>query len=162
MGGEVGHGCWSPLWPPRLGDSWGEWSCHHTSFRANSPPDLLYSVLFLTYNPSWFYSGDWDRLAPFPVPPTSSTKPCFLFQVKWSESRSVLSDSATPRTVQSMEFSRAEYWRGEPFPSPGYLPNPGIEPRSCSLQADSLPTWAIREAQFQATGKQGRQHSWCL
>ena len=38
-----------------------------------------------------------------------------------------------------MEFSRPEYWSGEPFPSPGDLPNPGIEPRSPTLQADSLP-----------------------
>ena len=41
--------------------------------------------------------------------------------------------------IQSMEFSRPEYWRGQPFPSPGDLPNPGIEPRSPALQADSLP-----------------------
>ena len=38
-----------------------------------------------------------------------------------------------------MEFSRPEYWSGWPFPSPGGLPNPGIEPRSPTLQADSLP-----------------------
>ena len=38
-----------------------------------------------------------------------------------------------------MEFSRPEYWSGWPFPSPGDLPNPGIEPRSPTLQADSLP-----------------------
>ena len=38
-----------------------------------------------------------------------------------------------------MEFSRPEYWSGYPSPSPGDLPNPGIEPRSPSLQADSLP-----------------------
>ena len=38
-----------------------------------------------------------------------------------------------------MEFSRAEYWNGEPFPSPGDRPNSGIEPRSPKLQADSLP-----------------------
>ena len=43
---------------------------------------------------------------------------------------------ATPGTIQSMEFSRPEYWSGS---SPGDLPNPGIEPRSPSLQADSLP-----------------------
>ena len=36
-------------------------------------------------------------------------------------------------------FSRQEYWSGQPFPSPGYLPNPGIKPRSPALQADSLP-----------------------
>ena len=40
----------------------------------------------------------------------------------------------------SMGFSRQEYWSGLPFPSPGDLPNPGIEPGSPPLQADSLPT----------------------
>ena len=38
----------------------------------------------------------------------------------------------------SMEFSRQEYWSGESFPSPGDLPDPGIEPMSPELQADSL------------------------
>ena len=46
---------------------------------------------------------------------------------------------ATPWTTESMEFSRPEYWSGYPFPSPGDLSNPGIEPRSPTLQADSLP-----------------------
>ena len=38
----------------------------------------------------------------------------------------------------SMGFSRQEYWSGLPFPSPGDLPNPGIEPKSIILQADAL------------------------
>ena len=37
------------------------------------------------------------------------------------------------------EFSRPVYWSRQPFPSPGNLPNPGIEPRSPALQMDSLP-----------------------
>ena len=37
-------------------------------------------------------------------------------------------------------FSRQEYWSGLPCPPPGDLPNPGIEPRSPTLQADSLPS----------------------
>ena len=37
-----------------------------------------------------------------------------------------------------MGFSRQEYWRGFSFPSPGDLPNRGIEPRSPTLQADAL------------------------
>ena len=50
---------------------------------------------------------------------------------------------ATPWTVAlqappSMGFSRKEYWSGLPFPSPGDLPDPGIEPRSPTLQADAL------------------------
>ena len=40
----------------------------------------------------------------------------------------------------SMEFSRQQYWSGLPFPSPGDLSDPGIEPGSPALQADSLPT----------------------
>ena len=39
-----------------------------------------------------------------------------------------------------MGFSRQEYCSRLPFPSPGYLPNPGIEPKSPALQSDSLPT----------------------
>ena len=51
----------------------------------------------------------------------------------------------TPWTVAcqaplSIGFSRQEYWSRLPFSSPGDLPNPGIEPWSPALQADSLPT----------------------
>ena len=57
-----------------------------------------------------------------------------------SESCSVLSDSLqAPWTIQSMEFSRPEYWIGQLFPSSGDLPNPGIKPRSPALHAYSLP-----------------------
>ena len=50
---------------------------------------------------------------------------------------------ATPWTVAyqaplSMGFSRQEYWSGLPFPSPGDLPDPGIEPGSPALEADAL------------------------
>ena len=44
------------------------------------------------------------------------------------------------QTPLSMKFSRQEYQRGLPFPSPGDLPNPGIEPGSTALQAGYLPT----------------------
>ena len=52
---------------------------------------------------------------------------------------------ATPWTVAYhappfMGFSRQECWSGLPFPSPGDLPDPGIEPRSPTLQADALPS----------------------
>ena len=51
----------------------------------------------------------------------------------------------TPWTVvyqapPSLEFSRQEYWSGLPFPSPGDLPDPGIEPGSPALQVDALPS----------------------
>ena len=38
-----------------------------------------------------------------------------------------------------MEFSRPEYWSGEPFQSPGDISKPEMEPRSLALQEDSLP-----------------------
>ena len=44
----------------------------------------------------------------------------------------------TCQTSPSMGLSRQDYWSGLPFPSLGDLPNPGIEPRSPALQADSL------------------------
>ena len=52
---------------------------------------------------------------------------------------------STPWTVArqaplSMGFSRQKYWSGLPCPSPGDLPDPGIEPWSPALQAESLPT----------------------
>ena len=62
-----------------------------------------------------------------------------------SVSCSVMSDSATLWVVAcqaplSMEFSRQEYWSGLPFPSPGNLSIPRIEPGSPTLQADTLPS----------------------
>ena len=50
---------------------------------------------------------------------------------------------ATPWTVAyqaslSMGFSRQEYWSGLPLPSPGDVPDPGIEPGSPALEADAL------------------------
>ena len=67
----------------------------------------------------------------------------FLHKVK--AARAGTSDSATlwaaARQVSpSMAFSRPEDWSGEPFPSPGDLPDPGVKPRSPAWQADSLPS----------------------
>ena len=56
-----------------------------------------------------------------------------------------------------MEFSRQEYWSGLPFPSPGDLPDPGIEPRSPTLQADAFNLCTTREAH--TTGDQCRNNS---
>jgi len=62
-----------------------------------------------------------------------------------SVSYSVVSDSLPPcQAPQSMGFSRQEYWSGLPCPPPGDRPDPGIEPMSPALQADSLlsePPW---------------------
>ena len=52
-----------------------------------------------------------------------------LFAIPWT----VAYQSPPP-----MEFSRQEYWSGLPFPTPGDLPDPEMEPRSPTLQADAL------------------------
>ena len=58
-----------------------------------------------------------------------------------------------PQTVAyqappSMGFSRQEYWSELPFPSPGDLPNPGIEPGSPALQTDALPSKPLGKLNF--------------
>ena len=84
------------------------------------------------------------QVGPLPLAPPGKVK----VKVK---SLSRLRLFATLRTVAhqappSMGFSRQEYWSGLPFPSPGDLPDPGIEPRSPALQADTSNLWATREA----------------
>ena len=58
-----------------------------------------------------------------------STKSCLTLATLWT---------VAFQAPLSMGFSRQEYWSGLPFPSPGDLPDPGIEPRSPTLQVDSL------------------------
>ena len=53
--------------------------------------------------------------------------------------------TVTRQALLSMGFSRQEYWSGLPFPSPGDLPNPGMEPGSPALQADALSSEPTRE-----------------
>ena len=66
-------------------------------------------------------------------------------------SRSVMSDSFVSswtianQAPLSLGFSRQECWSGLPLPTPGDLPNPGIEPRSPALQADSLLSESLRQ-----------------
>ena len=60
---------------------------------------------------------------------------------------------ATPWTTAhqappSMEFSKQEYWSGLPFPSPGDLPDLGIETGSPALQADALPSGPPRNPMY--------------
>ena len=52
--------------------------------------------------------------------------------------KTALEGSRSGKAPLSVGFSQQEYWSGLPFPSPGDLPNPGIEPGSPALQADAL------------------------
>ena len=66
---------------------------------------------------------------------------------------------ATPWSIAhqaplSMGVSRQKYWSGLPFPSPGDLPNPEIEPSSPALQAGTLTS--------KSPGKPQRRHTWLI
>ena len=70
---------------------------------------------------------------------------------------------ATPWTVAyqvppSMGFSMQECWSGLPLPSPGDLPDPGIEPRSPALQADALPPEPPGKSCFYRAHRLGQAH----
>ena len=97
---------------------------------------------------SWVFIGRTDVEAETPIlwpPDAKETKKERNRERKKVKSLSHVWLFATLWTVAyqsppSMGFSRQEYWSGLLFPSPGDLPNSGIEPRSPALQADTLPS----------------------
>ena len=84
---------------------------------------------------SKIHASESERLWPFPCLKVKLLSHVQLFVTPWT-----VACQAPP----SMGFSRQEYWSELPFPSPEDLPNPGIEPGSPTLQADST-VWATRE-----------------
>ena len=79
---------------------------------------------------------DWTHMHPNPYSLTFTwlyvhTSCVWLFATPWT---------VAYQAALSMEFSRQNYWSGLPFPSPGDVTNPGIKPRSLTLQADTLPS----------------------
>ena len=125
------------------------WKFHMKCLSSLSERMCIRSLEALCLERKWaclnLFSGAQDSvlsLSCFHYPAASGTQ----LLSEWSEwSHSVVSDSATPWTVAhqappSVGFARQEYWSGLPFPSPGDLPDPGIEPRSPALQADALPS----------------------
>ena len=98
---------------------------------------------------SWLPRNLWSEVCSFSLVVVCSLvaayRLCFWILVPsdWVKSLSRVRLFATPWTVAyqappSMGFSRQEYWSGLPFPSPGDLPNLGIEPGSPALHADAL------------------------
>ena len=88
----------------------------------------------LDLSPRWGgRTGINSSMLQWDCPGVYALSPVGLFATLWTV--------ANPAPL-SMEFFRQEQWSGLPFPSPGHLPNPGIEPMSPVspvLQADSLP-----------------------
>ena len=115
-------------------------------FSCIKPAELFSSVPLLRFHHQCrkvsvyqFYSSSFI----LDYPRFSSDINSLLCEVLISQSLCLVRLFATPWTVVqqvplSMGFSRQEYWSGLPFPSLGDLPDPGIEPRSPALQADSF------------------------
>ena len=104
----------------------------------------------------WSHCGAGSTLA---VEPRS----CKLPGEAKSESASTGSNSLQPvdcgcQGPLSVEFSRQEYCSGLPFPSPGTLPNPGIEPRSSAVQAASLPSEPSGKPKIQGKNERNVLH----
>ena len=96
---------------------------------------LLIPYLNTTFNQSVLsyrtMKLSWEKPGEETISEVKSLCRVQLFGTPW-----IVAHQAPP----SMEFSRQEYWSGLPFPSPGDLPDPGIEPRSRTLRADALPS----------------------
>ena len=96
---------------------------------ASSSPSFLMMYSAYKLNKQGDNIQPWHT--PFPIWKSESevTQSCPTLCDPW-----IVAHQAPP----SMGFSRQEYWSGLPFPSPGDLPDPGIEPRSPTLQAGAL------------------------
>ena len=97
------------------------------------PAWSLWPIEYSGINSVWFTRPDHKRLLTLGEAGGGGlvTKPCLTLATPWTVAR---------QTPLSVGFSRQEYWSGLPCPSPGDLPNPGIEPRSPACRHNSLPT----------------------
>ena len=128
-------------------------SARSSEFTAASLPRSILSFTF--HWPEGFHPHGRVKLCQFKYPhftPVSSklqrllSSPLKHLLLYTAFSHSVVSDSLWPHGLQPSKllcpwgFSRQEHWSGLPCPIPVDLPNPGIEPRSPTLQVDSLPS----------------------
>ena len=105
-------------------------------------PEEKTCIVFVVQLPShvWLFATPWQHTR-LPYPSLiyykttrwkcSSLSRVWLFVTPWTVAH---------QAPLSMRFSRQEYWHGQPFPSPGDLPDPGIKPTSPASQADFLPS----------------------
>ena len=87
----------------------------------------------------YFIYGYWisppKKINPFLKVKVKSLSHVWLAVILWT-----VACKASP----SVGFSRQEYWSGLPFPSPGDLPDPGIEPGAPALEADALTSFLLK------------------
>ena len=154
---------WSLTWNPDILECEVKWALGSITMNKASGGDGIPVELFQTLKVLWKWcctqyaskfgklrSGHKFEKGQFSFQSQRKAMPKNVqVKVKVTQSCPTLCDPWTVahQVPPSMGFSRQEYWSGLPFPSPGDLPNPGIEPKSPTLQADAL-TSATREAQY--------------
>ena len=111
-------------------------------FKCPSTDERIKDVVYL-YN-GILLSHKKNEIMPFPTT-WMDLETIILSEVNQSEATQscpTLGDpvDCSPPGSSIHGILQARYWSGLPFPSPGDLPDPGIEPRSPSLQADALPS----------------------
>ena len=143
------------LWPPDAkswligkdsdaGRDWGQEKGTTEDEMADSHPSLTRWTWVWVNSGSWWWTGRPGVLQFMGLQRVGHD---WATKLNWTELKSLSSVwlLATPWTVAyqaspSMRFSRQEYWSGLPVPSPGDLPDPGIEPGSPALWAEALPS----------------------
>ena len=102
----------------------------------------------------------WDHVLDASIGFTMKALTAVALGLNWSESEVVQScltlcnpGTVAHQTPPSIGFSRQEHLSGLPFPSPGDLPDPGIEPRSPTLQADALTSEPLGKPQTGVTSR---------
>ena len=106
-----------------------------------TPLSIFHTFMYLCFFRFFPHIGHCRVLSITAVLYSRSLLTCFHFERKKVKSLSRVRPFATPWTVAYqgyVGFSRQEYWSGLPFPSPGDLPDPGIEPGAPALKADAL------------------------
>ena len=145
----------------------GTWGLYEQSKpRARGFIGFLHKPWIINLFLSTFFSVDSGPPDSGPLVIVKSLSHVWLFETPWTVSY---------QAPLSMGFSRQEYWSGLPFPSPGDLSNPRIEPGSPALQADALtsePPGKPRTTTQKKldprsftpidTGRLGQYHLWCL
>ena len=108
---------------PKPSRMWGNRNAHSLQMgRQNDTDTLKDKLTFLPTLSTYFYHV------------------CVLASKSYPTLCNPIDPTVARQAPLSIRFSRQEYWSGLPFPSPGDLPDPGIEPGSLTLRADSLPS----------------------
>ena len=112
-------------------DDWIHWMKHRWVFHVAHISSLHISVFLLRSN--IFIIQEKKECLPhwYQIVKSKVHSHSQLFVTPWMK--------GAHQAPLSLEFSRQEYWSGLPLPSPRDFPDPGVEPRSPAVQADSVP-----------------------